>query len=74
MDTNQSLDIPAGSSGTSNKGGNDFSFPSAPSVSEDDDEATESKIREFLDEKVLFTFFCANAHACVHLPVHCLAT
>ena len=66
MDTNPSLDMPAGSSGISNKGSNDFSFPCGPSVSEDDDEVTESKIRDFLDEKVLFSFVCANACACVH--------
>ncbi|KAM7257751.1 hypothetical protein ACFE04_013492 [Oxalis oulophora] len=35
------------------KGDNDFSFPSGPSASEDDDEVTESKIRAFLDEKAL---------------------
>ncbi|KAJ9682018.1 hypothetical protein PVL29_018082 [Vitis rotundifolia] len=53
MDTNRSLDMPAGSSGISNKGGNDFSFPCGPSVSEDDDEVTESKIRDFLDVKAI---------------------
>ncbi|KAF6162792.1 hypothetical protein GIB67_029061 [Kingdonia uniflora] len=31
----------------------DFTFPCGPSVSEDDDEVTESKIRAFLDEKAL---------------------
>ncbi|RVW53471.1 Mitogen-activated protein kinase kinase kinase NPK1 [Vitis vinifera] len=65
MDTNPSLDMPAGSSGISNKGGNDFSFPCGPSVSEDDDEVTESKIRDFLDEKVLFSFV-------VQMPVHAI--
>ncbi|XVF57436.1 hypothetical protein PTKIN_Ptkin06aG0205100 [Pterospermum kingtungense] len=33
--------------------GKDFSFTCAPSLSEDDDELTESKIRAFLDEKAL---------------------
>ncbi|KAA8548602.1 hypothetical protein F0562_000286 [Nyssa sinensis] len=32
---------------------NDFTFPSGPSEVEDDDEATESKIRAFLNEKAL---------------------
>jgi len=31
----------------------DFSFPGVPSLSEEDDELTESKIKAFLDEKVL---------------------
>lgn len=31
---------------------NDFSFSCGPSLSEEDDELTESKIRAFLDEKV----------------------
>ena len=31
----------------------DFSFSGEPSVSEEDDELTESKIQAFLDEKVL---------------------
>lgn len=33
-------------------GENNFTFPSGPSVSEEDDEVTELKIRAFLDEKV----------------------
>lgn len=37
----------------SNKEQKDLSFPSVPSLSEEDDELTESKIRAFLDEKVL---------------------
>lgn len=32
----------------------DLIFPSEPSIAEDDDEVTESKIKAFLDEKVLF--------------------
>ncbi|KAJ4969234.1 hypothetical protein NE237_015935 [Protea cynaroides] len=43
----------SGIPGASVKGDNDFSFPCAPSVSEDDDEVTELKIRAFLDEKAL---------------------
>ncbi|XP_042482219.1 mitogen-activated protein kinase kinase kinase NPK1-like [Macadamia integrifolia] len=43
----------SGSPGASTKGDNDFSFPFEPSVSEDDDEVTELKIRAFLDEKAL---------------------
>lgn len=35
----------------------DFSFPCGPSLSEDDDELTESKIKAFLDEKVEISFF-----------------
>lgn len=35
---------------------NESSFPSGNSLPEDDDELTESKIRNFLDEKVLFSF------------------
>ncbi|KAL5060992.1 hypothetical protein RYX36_032596 [Vicia faba] len=37
----------------SNKEQKDLSFPSVPSLSEEDDELTESKIRAFLDEKAL---------------------
>ncbi|XP_042515998.1 mitogen-activated protein kinase kinase kinase NPK1-like isoform X2 [Macadamia integrifolia] len=43
----------SGSPGASAKVDNDFSFPCGPSVSEDDDEIIESKIRAFLDEKAL---------------------
>lgn len=40
--------------GASAKVESDFTFPcEPPSASEDDDEVTESKIRAFLDEKVL---------------------
>jgi hypothetical protein len=37
----------------SNKEQKDLSFPCVPSLSEDDDEQTEVKIKAFLDEKVL---------------------
>ncbi|CAL5413240.1 unnamed protein product [Camellia sinensis] len=49
---NKATDIPR----ASGKGNNDFTFPCGPSVAEDDDddnEVIESKIRAFLDEKVL---------------------
>ncbi|XP_025603653.1 mitogen-activated protein kinase kinase kinase NPK1 isoform X1 [Arachis hypogaea] len=39
--------------GDYNKEQKDFSFPSVPSLSEEDDELTESKIQAFLDEKAL---------------------
>ncbi|KAL7259511.1 hypothetical protein ACSBR1_005409 [Camellia fascicularis] len=51
LDNVQPVDIPAGSSGTSGKEDNEFHC--GPSLSEDDDELTESKIRAFLDEKAL---------------------
>ncbi|XVF31324.1 hypothetical protein REPUB_Repub16aG0135900 [Reevesia pubescens] len=38
---------------TCGEGGNDFPYTCGPSLSEDDDELTESKIRAFLDEKAL---------------------
>lgn len=34
---------------------NDFTFPCGQSAAEDDEEVTESKIKAFLDEKVLFS-------------------
>lgn len=37
----------------SGKAENDFSFPCGPSAVDDEEEVTESKIRAFLDEKVL---------------------
>ncbi|CAL5413236.1 unnamed protein product [Camellia sinensis] len=49
---NKATNIPR----ASGKGNNDFTFPCGPSVAEDDDddnEVIESKIRAFLDEKVL---------------------
>ncbi|XP_017977620.1 PREDICTED: mitogen-activated protein kinase kinase kinase ANP1 isoform X3 [Theobroma cacao] len=45
--------VPVGGPTTCGKGGNDYSFTCGPSLSEDDDELTESKIRAFLDEKAL---------------------
>ena len=45
--------MPPDQSGDDDKGQKDFSFPGVPSLSEEDDELTESKIKAFLDEKVL---------------------
>ncbi|GFZ22064.1 NPK1-related protein kinase 3 [Actinidia rufa] len=47
--TNKAADIPEASC----NGDKDFTFPSGPSVAEDDDEVTETKIIAFLDEKAL---------------------
>ncbi|KAK3418551.1 mitogen-activated protein kinase kinase kinase NPK1 [Eucalyptus grandis] len=44
---------PTGPSGSLSEGGNDFSFPSGPSILEEDDELTESKITAFLHEKAM---------------------
>ncbi|XP_062006212.1 mitogen-activated protein kinase kinase kinase ANP1 isoform X2 [Rosa rugosa] len=53
LDTSHQTDFPVGCSGTMGAGEKDFSFPCGPSLSEDDDELTESKITAFLDEKAL---------------------
>lgn len=45
--------MPPDQSGDDDKGQKDFSFPGVPSLSEEDDELTESKIKAFLDENVL---------------------
>ncbi|KAG4916861.1 hypothetical protein JHK87_054418 [Glycine soja] len=45
--------VPPDQSGDDDKGQKDFSFPGVPSLSEEDDELTESKIKAFLDEKAL---------------------
>lgn len=50
----QSHIVPSSCVSASGRGDNDFSFPCGSSLSEDDDEVTESKIRAFLDEKVIF--------------------
>ncbi|KAL0005917.1 hypothetical protein SO802_013478 [Lithocarpus litseifolius] len=50
-DTKEQISQAAGCSGVFGEGDKDFSFPCGPSLSEDDDELTESKIRVFLDEK-----------------------
>ncbi|GFZ08831.1 NPK1-related protein kinase 2 [Actinidia rufa] len=46
---NNAADMPEASC----NGDKDFTFPSGPSVAEDDDEVTETKIKAFLDEKAL---------------------
>ncbi|RDX94719.1 Mitogen-activated protein kinase kinase kinase ANP1, partial [Mucuna pruriens] len=51
FDTDESY-MPPDQSGV-DKGQTDFSFPGVPSLSEEDDELTESKIKAFLDEKAL---------------------
>lgn len=51
-DDAQSVDRLAGSTESTGKCGDDFSFQCGRSLSEDDDEVTESKIKAFLDEKV----------------------
>ncbi|XP_061348476.1 mitogen-activated protein kinase kinase kinase NPK1 [Gastrolobium bilobum] len=51
FDTDETY-MPPGQSGA-NKRQREFSFPCAPSLSEEDDELTESKIKAFLDEKAL---------------------
>ncbi|KAF7805116.1 mitogen-activated protein kinase kinase kinase NPK1 [Senna tora] len=45
--------LPSGHPGTLHEEPKDFSFSCEPSVSEDDEELTESKIQAFLDEKAL---------------------
>ncbi len=52
--SNQSIHDIAVSPVESGKTENDFTFPCGPVETEDDDEVTESKIRAFLDEKVIF--------------------
>lgn len=51
--SDESLKVPASRINASGEGDNEFSFPCGTSLSEDDDELTESKIRAFLDAKVL---------------------
>ena len=52
--------MPVGRPTTCGEQGKDFSFTCGPSLSEDDDELTESKIRAFLDEKVYFYPLCSQ--------------
>lgn len=49
----QAIDETAGITVVSGKGETEFTFPCGSSAAEDDDEVTESKIKAFLDEKVL---------------------
>lgn len=53
FDTDERVSEPAGHPGVSGDGDKDFSFSCGHTLSVDDDELTESKIRAFLDEKVL---------------------
>ncbi|KAK2976067.1 hypothetical protein RJ640_024795 [Escallonia rubra] len=53
LENDRPIDGPAIGSGSPGEGANGFSFPSGPSLSEDDDEVTESKIRAFLVEKAI---------------------
>ncbi|EXB50596.1 Mitogen-activated protein kinase kinase kinase ANP1 [Morus notabilis] len=53
LETDQQIHLTASCSGTFSDGDKNFSFPCGPSLSEDDDELTESKIKAFLDEKAL---------------------
>ena len=57
LDMKQEIDRPTGCSPSPGESKNVFSFCSAPSVDEDDDEVTESKIRAFLVEKVIVLNF-----------------
>ena len=49
----QTINKAANSPGESGNADNDFTFPGGPLTTEDDDEVTETKIRAFLDEKVI---------------------
>lgn len=60
LDTSEQISEPAAHSGAFGAGEKDFSFPFRPSLSEDDDELTESKITAFLDEKVQFSVLSQN--------------
>ncbi|XP_015875145.2 mitogen-activated protein kinase kinase kinase ANP1 isoform X1 [Ziziphus jujuba] len=53
LDPDQKIHLRGGCAETFNDREKDFSFPCGPSLSEDDEELTESKIRAFLDEKAL---------------------
>lgn len=53
LDHDQPVDRLTGSSELTGKCDNDFSFQCGRSLSEDDDEVTESKIKAFLDEKAV---------------------
>lgn len=55
ISSSQAINEPAGSIGVS-KAENEFTFPCGSSAAEDDEEVTESKIKAFLDEKVLCLF------------------
>ncbi|KAL5538346.1 hypothetical protein UlMin_045716 [Ulmus minor] len=57
LDTDQQIHLPACCSGTYSDGHKELSVPAGPSLYETDDELIGSKIRVFLDGKVLFFFF-----------------
>lgn len=59
MDFDEQIFEPVGCSGDRGEGDKGFSFP-CESLSMDDDELTESKIKAFLDEKVLFQLKSQN--------------
>lgn len=54
LETDQQLHLSASCCEALSDADKDFSFPCGPSLSEEDDELTESKIAAFLDEKVPF--------------------
>lgn len=58
IDPDRTVLSPTGPSASLSEGVNDFSFPSGPSILEEDDELTESKITAFLDEKVQLVIRC----------------
>lgn len=71
-DTKEQISQAAGCSGVFGEGDKDFSFPCGPSLSEDDDELTESKIRAFLDEKVLISVKISCIYICYRALNNCV--
>ncbi|GMY21415.1 mitogen-activated protein kinase kinase kinase ANP1 isoform X2 [Fagus crenata] len=59
-DTKEHISDVTGCSGVFGEGDKDFSFPYRPSLSENDDELTESKIRSLLYQS---EFLCFAAHS-----------
>lgn len=55
-DDDESLIVSGVPANTAGKVTDEFSFPHGPSLYEDEDEVTETKIRNFLDEKVSLIF------------------
>lgn len=62
LDADQKIHLHGGCSETFDDRDTHFSFPCGPSISEDDEELTESKITAFLDEKVLLTMSCRHCY------------
>ena len=58
--TKEHISDVTGCSGVFGEGDKDFSFPCGPSLSENDDELTESKIRSLLYQS---EFLCLAAHS-----------